>query len=418
MAGFDNDVMYAKNADFTQADNQAPTESNGLVTDSQMWIGSTALNAGGTHVNVGTLVSPDNSIAFSYSSPNIIATVSGSVGKTITGNSGGPISPTLGNWNLLTSGSTLKFVGSGSTQTLDFAKSDLMIGVSGANLTSPNQGNVTLGANSGPRITDGLVNIIIGTGTCQFLTTGSQNVVITPNGYNDLTTGGNNILISTGGGILATGNNNIYLGNGAGASTSESNILRIGKQGSSTGEQNQCFIAGITGVTVSNQNFVTIDTTTGQLGATAGGGSVAIPAFQAYLTGNIDDVTGDGTAYIVPFDLESFDTTSGFDTGTGIFTAPATGLYVFSGNIFVYNLGATHTILLATLVTTSATYIASICNPFLCSTLTELSVFYNFVVAMTATDTAKVSVNVNGGTKTVGVAGTNVGMIFCGQQIA
>lgn len=368
---------------------------------------------------------------------NPVLSASGIIGQTITGNSGGPIAPSSGNWNLITANSTIKFVGSGSTQTLDFGKSDLMIGVSGANLTSTNQGNVTLGRNSGPRITDGVENIVIGDGTCQFLTTGSSNVVIAPNGYNDLTTGGNNILISTSGGILATGNNNIYLGNSGGASTSESNILRIGKQGSSTNEQNQCFIAGITGVTVSNANYVTVDTTTGQLGATAtgspgptgptgpagptgptGASGGGITAFQAYPTANVDNVTGDGTAYFVVFDVEAFDTTGGFDTGTGIFTAQSTGLYVFSGNIFVYNLGVAHTLLLATLVTTSATYVCSICNPYVISTATELSVFYNFVVAMTATDTAKVSVNVNGGTKTVGVAGTNVGQIFCGQKIA
>ncbi len=71
MSGFENDVMYAKNADFTAADNQNVLESNGLVTDGKVWIGSTALNAGGTHVNVGSFTSPDGSIIVGYSSPNI-----------------------------------------------------------------------------------------------------------------------------------------------------------------------------------------------------------------------------------------------------------------------------------------------------------------------------------------------------------
>jgi hypothetical protein len=71
MAGFDNDVMYAKNADFTQADNQAVSEANGLATNGQLWIGSTALNGGGTHVNVGTITSPDGSFQIGYTSPNI-----------------------------------------------------------------------------------------------------------------------------------------------------------------------------------------------------------------------------------------------------------------------------------------------------------------------------------------------------------
>lgn len=55
MAGFENDIMFAKNADFSQADNQVVSESNGLISDGQLWIGRTATNAGGTHIDVGTL---------------------------------------------------------------------------------------------------------------------------------------------------------------------------------------------------------------------------------------------------------------------------------------------------------------------------------------------------------------------------
>lgn len=55
MAGFDNDIAYAKNADFTQADNQNVLENNGLILDNQVWLGATAANAGGTHINVTTL---------------------------------------------------------------------------------------------------------------------------------------------------------------------------------------------------------------------------------------------------------------------------------------------------------------------------------------------------------------------------
>ena len=75
MAGFENDIMFAKNADFTQADNQAVSENNGLITNGQMWIGTTIANAGGTHINVGSITSPDGSITFGYVSPNITAQV-------------------------------------------------------------------------------------------------------------------------------------------------------------------------------------------------------------------------------------------------------------------------------------------------------------------------------------------------------
>jgi len=75
MAGFENDVVYALNADFSTVDNQTPSAANGLATNGQLWIGSTAANAGGTHINVGALTSPNGTISFSYSSPNITAEV-------------------------------------------------------------------------------------------------------------------------------------------------------------------------------------------------------------------------------------------------------------------------------------------------------------------------------------------------------
>ena len=75
MSGFDNDVMFALNADFTQADNQNVSAANGLATNGQMWIGDTTTNAGGTHINVGTLTSPNGSITWGFSSPNITGIV-------------------------------------------------------------------------------------------------------------------------------------------------------------------------------------------------------------------------------------------------------------------------------------------------------------------------------------------------------
>lgn len=75
MAGFENDVVYAKNADFTQSDNQSATEANGLATNGQLWIGTTAVNAGGTHVNVGEITS--SSLTIGYSSPNITIETAG-----------------------------------------------------------------------------------------------------------------------------------------------------------------------------------------------------------------------------------------------------------------------------------------------------------------------------------------------------
>jgi hypothetical protein len=79
MAGFKNGVLCGKNADYTQFDGPTSTssESNGLVTNGQLWIGSTALNAGQTHINVGSLTSPGGTLTIGYSSPNITIDLAG-----------------------------------------------------------------------------------------------------------------------------------------------------------------------------------------------------------------------------------------------------------------------------------------------------------------------------------------------------
>ncbi len=79
MAGFANDIVYANNGDFSIAGSTKGSLANGLLTNGQLWIGTTAVNVGGTHISVGTIVSPDNSITIGYSSPNITAIVNTSL---------------------------------------------------------------------------------------------------------------------------------------------------------------------------------------------------------------------------------------------------------------------------------------------------------------------------------------------------
>ena len=53
------------------------------------------------------------------------------------------------------------------------------------------------------------------------------------------------------------------------------------------------------------------------------------PCFLAYRTSTASNVTGNGGAYTIPFDIEIFDIGSNYAT-TGIFTAPITGKYIFT----------------------------------------------------------------------------------------
>ncbi len=71
MAGFANDVVYANNGDFSIAGSAKGQLNNGLISNGQLWIGSNALNIGGTHINVGRLTSPLGTLTIGYSSPDI-----------------------------------------------------------------------------------------------------------------------------------------------------------------------------------------------------------------------------------------------------------------------------------------------------------------------------------------------------------
>ncbi len=76
MAGFENDVLLCENVNFNPA---LPKPHPGLITtDGQLIIGSTALNAGGTHLNIGQITS--TTLTVGYSSPDITIETAGGGG--------------------------------------------------------------------------------------------------------------------------------------------------------------------------------------------------------------------------------------------------------------------------------------------------------------------------------------------------
>lgn len=266
MSGFDNDVMFSKNADFTSADNQSVSESNGLVTNGKMWIGSTATNAGGTHINVGSITSPDSSLTIGYSSPNITMTVTGgiTVGKTITGNTGGALSPTAGNWNIVTANSTVFVAGSSSTLTMDFARtSNLVMGSSptlsandntsyGVNAFSSatSAGNTSaFGFDCLNKVTSGSANSGFGLNSLRNITTPDFNSAFGANTLNNLLTGTRNSAFGylAGNAYVGAESSNLLLSHIGVAG--ESNVTRIGTQGTGTGQQSQCYLAGVLNTT-------------------------------------------------------------------------------------------------------------------------------------------------------------------------
>lgn len=111
MSGSRNETLYGKNVDFSGAAIPAPT----VVSNGQLLIGSSVA----PNIRVGMLQSLDGSITWTVGNGTITGQVTGgsTVIKTITGDSGGPESPSGGNFNILGSGS-ITVAGSANTETI------------------------------------------------------------------------------------------------------------------------------------------------------------------------------------------------------------------------------------------------------------------------------------------------------------
>lgn len=105
MAGFDNDVVFANNVDFTGG---FPVVAQ-VTTDAQLLIGSTAA----PNIRVGNLTSTGGSITISYVSPNINIEAGGAVASNYPVDNGGPGVPLANAMSILGSSSS-DFTGSGN----------------------------------------------------------------------------------------------------------------------------------------------------------------------------------------------------------------------------------------------------------------------------------------------------------------
>lgn len=128
-----------------------------------------------------------------------------------------------------------------------------------------------------------------------------------------------------------------------------------------------------------------------------------LPAFSAKVATDIPNVTGDGTAYNIIFDTGVFGIGGTYNTATGVFTAPYTGLYLFTYVISVGDITASHTSgsIALTLTTDSVSYRIAPYN--VTSSLNKSSFTGSHLVKMNGADTAKMTIQINGGTKVVDI---------------
>lgn len=142
-------------------------------------------------------------------------------------------------------------------------------------------------------------------------------------------------------------------------------------------------------------------------------------SFRAYLNSTVSNVTGDGTVYIPVMNSVSGTGTGwniggGYNTSTGIFTCPAgqSGYYQFVGEFIVLGLTSSHTGLY---VTPGGTYSYGnnnmSLNPWNCCIAAGASITVNPVstlVYLAAGETFRFALQVQGGSKVVGLSSSSV----------
>lgn len=322
MAGFENDVMVAKNLNF---DESGAKPHLGILNAAGLIPIGTGLSQPSQEILAGSLVSAHGTLTIGYSSPNITIDVAGGspavttiVGDT-TGTAIGPTINLLCNTNTEGStkgcGSTVAFGGdnihSMSLAIHDSVTSDQIVGnQAGNNSLHTNSGNFNTGfgilvlhALGGGSASQ---NVGVGYASLTALTNAGSNTAIGTNSLGALLTGSNNSSIGWDSGLSYTGSESSNLIFGNSGTVGDNNTIRIGTQGSGAGQQNKCFIAGIASVSVSNLQFVTINTSTGQLGsssATSGlftwtdvtGATQTLAINNGYLTDR-----GGGVTYTLP----------------------------------------------------------------------------------------------------------------------
>jgi hypothetical protein len=211
---------------------------------------------------------------------------------TLTGDSGGGLtgsSFTIEAFGGGNAGASVMFAGSGSTLKLNMVDGidDLFIGRVAGNTSVTGVGrNVGLGTGALQALTNGNENVAVGYSSGDSYTSGSGNTIIGYNANSNSSTTQDSIIIGANAGInYTTSESGNIIFNNPGV-TGESNTIRIGQQGSAIYQQDTCYIAGIVGVTVSNQEYVTINSSTGQLGVTSSAGIGTIAGDSGSATGS------------------------------------------------------------------------------------------------------------------------------------
>jgi hypothetical protein len=139
--------------------------------------------------------------------------------------------------------------------------------------------------------------------------------------------------------------------------------------------------------------------------------NTAQPAFFAYPSADISNVTGDGTTYVIIWDAKLYDAASNFNTSTGAFTAPIAGKYQFNIVIAVDGMSGGTQFVVAGLVTSGGNTYRIKQDVFNAGTFSQYSSSGSLVVSLSASESVTVTIQVGSDTKTTSVDGL-VGAVY------
>jgi hypothetical protein len=143
------------------------------------------------------------------------------------------------------------------------------------------------------------------------------------------------------------------------------------------------------------------------------------PSFLAIKSATTGNVTGNGTSYIIIFNTETYDQNGDYDNGTGIFTAPVAGRYLFYASIASSGWTTAHTGYDMQFLTTSTNIQSYSANlSVIRNAGNNLVIGTSIIANMAAADTCRVQFTASGSTQTIGVLGGTAITRFGGQLIA
>jgi len=155
---------------------------------------------------------------------------------------------------------------------------------------------------------------------------------------------------------------------------------------------------------------------------TSGGGGGSPIAFDISLSGNISNITGDGSVYQIPLNTVNLDTNSAFDMSTNNYVFPVTGIYQINMLFYIFSSSSD----VSSTVFTGYAFINGATNFRLIdadpqslglSTAQEFIATASFLYNATLGDTMGMFVNSANGTKNIGVAGGVESCRFSGFKI-